>query len=132
MSPPPLPPLHCTHACCPYNAIYRVWDLVTGAQRYQFSSPSDQPTCVTYAPSRPTSNGAEELLSAGGVAIEGRGGGGGGGGGDDDGEEWHLVAGYTSGAMRVFHVPSTRTLFECQQHRGSVQQVGGGTTAVVV
>lgn len=101
--------------------VCRVWDLVTGAQRYQFSSPSDQPTCVTYAPPRPTGTAAEEELhSAGGVAS-------GAEGGEGDGEERHLVAGYASGSMRVFDVLTTCTLFECQQHRGSVQQVRGYT-----
>ena len=56
------------------------------------------------------------LSPADGVAV------GGGGVGDED--ERHLVVGYASGAVRVFDVPSATTLFESQQHRGAVQQVG--------
>ncbi|CAN0054207.1 unnamed protein product, partial [Laminaria digitata] len=104
----------------------RVWDLVSGAQRYQFSSPTDQPTCVAYAPWCPSYTAAAAaaaaalLLSpADGVAVTGGGDGGGGG----YGEERHLVAGYVSGALRVFDVPSALTVFETQQHRGAVQQV---------
>lgn len=92
-----------------------MWDLVTGAQRYQFSSPADQPTCVAYAPSCPRSAAAgEELQEA--VA-----------GGEGEGVyfsgERHLVAGYASGAIRVFDVPSTCTMFELEQHQGAVHQV---------
>lgn len=106
----------------------RVWDLVTGAQRYQFSSPTDRPTCVAYAP--PTTARGE-----GAPRTAGDGGGGGGdagattpGGGVEAAarEERHLVGGYASGAVRVFDVPSTNTLFELQQHRGAVQQVSSG------
>ncbi|CAM9725981.1 unnamed protein product [Scytosiphon promiscuus] len=32
------------------DCTVRVWDLVTGAQRYQFSSPADRATCLAYAP----------------------------------------------------------------------------------
>lgn len=101
-----------------------MWDLVTGAQRFQFSSPVDRPTCVAYAPPTP---GGERLQSAAGD-----------GGGDDAAtpkagggvvagaagcEERHLLAGYVSGAVRVFDVPSASTVLELEQHRGAVQQV---------
>ena len=139
-----------------------MWDLVTGAQRYQFSSPSDQPTCVAYAPWCPNPSAAADAAAAAAAAsdglaggdvdvddfnspdgvgnvdggevdeellspadgLAGRGGGAGGGVGCEGEEEWHLVAGYVSGALRVFDVPSAMTLFETQQHRGAVQQVG--------
>lgn len=101
-----------------------MWDLVTGVQRYQFSSPADRPTCVAYAPPTATARGEQAPQAAGG--------GGGddgdadaphGGGAEAAGEERHLVAGYVSGTVRVFDVPSTSTLYELQQHRGAVQQV---------
>lgn len=119
-APPPPSSLQYFHTLKTSN---RVWDLVTGAQRYQFSSPEDRPTCVAYAPSK--NHHDEELQSAGG-------GGGatpGGGVGAVGDEERHLLAGYVSGAMRVFDVPSTSTLFELQQHRSAVQQVWFGLRA---
>ncbi|CAN0491009.1 unnamed protein product, partial [Hapterophycus canaliculatus] len=85
----------------------RVWDLVTGGQRYQFSSPADRATCLAYAPTTTTPAAlfhTEELEGAGE-------------------EERHLAAGYASGAVRVFDVPSTSTMWELKQHRGAVQQV---------
>ena len=75
-------------------------DLVTGVQRYQFSSASDRATCIAYtpAPRPPAAHGFEA-------------------------EERHLVAGYASGAVRVFHVPSTSTLFKFELHWSPLQQV---------
>ena len=78
----------------------RVWDLVTGARRNQFSPPSDRLSCTAYtpAPRPPAAHGFEV-------------------------EERHLAAGYASGAVRVFHVPSTSTLFKLEQHWSATQQV---------
>ncbi|CAM9761154.1 unnamed protein product, partial [Ectocarpus sp. 12 AP-2014] len=107
------------------DCTIRVWDLVSGVQRYQFSSPTDRPTCVAYAPKQPPplpegcdggGGGAPE--EEGGVEQAAAGGAGAGGKG-----RWHLVAGYASGAVRVFDVPSTSTLLELEQHRSAVQQV---------
>ncbi|CAN0544809.1 unnamed protein product, partial [Ectocarpus sp. 12 AP-2014] len=107
------------------DCTIRVWDLVSGVQRYQFSSPTDRPTCVAYAPKSlpplpegcgggvggaPEEEGGVEQAAAGGAGAGGE-------------ERWHLVAGYASGAVRVFDVPSTSTLLELEQHRSAVQQV---------
>lgn len=95
-------------------------------QRYQFSSPTDRPTCVAYAP-KPPPPLPEGCGGGGGGVPEEEGGveqaaaAGAGAGGE---ERWHLVAGYASGAVRVFDVPSTSTLLELEQHRSAVQQVG--------
>eukprot|EP00903_Cladosiphon_okamuranus_P011112 g10488.t1 len=103
------------------DCTIRVWDLVAGIQRYQFTSPSDQPVCVVYAPSTTTVPRGEEARHSVGDGDVGATTPG--GGGEAAGEERHLVAGYVSGAVRVFDVPSTSTLYEFQEHRGAVQQV---------
>lgn len=110
----------------PLKNTNRVWDLVTGVQRYQFFSPADRPTCVVYAPptDTATARGGEETQQH--AVGDGDAGATPGGGVEAAGEERHLVAGYVSGAVRVFDVPSTSTLYELKQHRGAVQQVSLG------
>lgn len=118
----------------------RVWDLVTGAQRYQFSSPEDRPTCVAYAPpgariaraafdeKGDREDGEAFLLDGDRVVRSTSEFKADLGWGDEDRNgvssgERHLVAGYASGTIRVFDVPTACTLFECQQHQDTVHQV---------
>lgn len=121
----------------------RVWDLTSGSQRYQFSSPEDRPTCVAYAPSKPSRgalsalehNAMGQVPSASGRVSAAVGDGDGNGIGEDGGDgegssssvvvesRRHLVGGYASGCLRVFDVPTTQTLYEFQQHHGLILQV---------
>ena len=66
----------------------RVWDRLTGAQRYEFASPDDGCSCLSYHP----------LAHV-------------------------LAAGFESGVLRVFDVKGTSTLYEFQQHNGTLLQV---------
>lgn len=107
-----------------------MWDLTSGAQRYQFSSPEDQPTTLAYAPATtttPPDKGAGLQQEADNKVVEE-------GKGEEQGavgqQQRHLVGGYASGTMRVFDVPSTSTLYEFQQHRGAIQQVRSGPCRV--
>lgn len=102
-----------------------MWDLVTGAQLYQFSSPEDEPTCIAYAPPCRRNGLEESFIATDAIASKW-------GEGEDGDEgfprERHLVAGYASGAMRVFDVPTASTVFECQQHDSAVHEVCFGPT----
>lgn len=103
-----------------------MWDLVTGAQLYQFSSPEDEPTCIAYAPPCRRSGPEESFIATDTVASKW--GEKEEGGDEAFPRERHLVAGYASGAMRVFDVPTANTVFECQQHDSAVHEVCLGPT----
>ncbi|CAM9586445.1 unnamed protein product, partial [Phaeothamnion confervicola] len=87
------------------DGTIRIWDLPSGAQRYEFASPDDAPLCLEYRPASPPLDGTAASPQATAAAPP---------------LQHHIAVGFASGAVRVFDVPSTSTLHDYQQHGAPV------------